>query len=142
MDAAGLDDLLRVIVRVLPAASPGQLQEGWLQATRERHVATAAAFGLVVVRDARATPDRLAAGRALQRAGLAAATRGLAVQPLNQILEMADHEVAGVDTTRFCASLAELVPAEWQAVTAFRIGWPTATPHLAPRRSAGEVIRG
>jgi len=59
------------------------------------------------------------------------------------VFEMADHEAATGDAaTSFSTSLNELVPAARQAVTAFRIGWPSAMPHLAPRRLAEEVIRG
>jgi hypothetical protein len=45
MDAAGLGEPLRSVIRLLPASSQEQMQGGWLDATRDRHVATAAAYG-------------------------------------------------------------------------------------------------
>lgn len=141
LDTAGLGEPLRVVARTLPAAGRAMLQQGWLDATRDRHVATAAAFGMVLVLDAKDVRQRLAAGRLLQRALLFAASKDLAAQPLNQLFERADREASARLEPTFISALAELTPPGWQALTAFRIGHPTAPPRLAPRRLAEEVIR-
>lgn len=140
LDTAGLGEPLRVAVRLLPAADRATLQQGWLDATRDRHVATTAAFGMIAVRDGNDTSQRLVAGRLFQRALLFAASRGLAAQPLNQIFERVDREATDKLVPTFASALTDITPPGWQAVTAFRIGHPTAPPRLAPRRLAEEVI--
>jgi hypothetical protein len=125
----------------MPAADMATMQRGWLDATRDRHVATAAAYGLVAVRDAADPAQRLGAGRRYQRLHLAATVQGLAMQPLNQVLERADRErTAGLDAT-FGRAMAALTPAGWETLMPFRVGYPTGQPGLAPRRPAEEVIR-
>ena len=140
LDTAALAEPARLLVRLLPPSDRSTLQRGWVDATRDRHVATAAAFGLVAVGDGADPVQRIAAGRLFQRIHLAATLNGLAIQPLNQIFERLDREAsAGLGST-FAPAMAELVPAGDQIVTAFRIGHPTTTPHLSPRRPAEEVL--
>ena len=141
MDTSGLPDMLRVAVRTLPPSSASAMQGGWIDSTRSRSVATAAAYGLVVVRDRADTRSRIAAGRLFQRVHLSSTTRGLALQPLNQVIERVDREATSSLGSRFSDALSALTPAGWQAVMAFRIGYPTETPCRAPRRWAEEVIR-
>ena len=140
MDAAGLGEPLRSVLRLLPTSSQELMQGGWLDATRDRHVATAAAYGLVRVRDRRNPVQLLQAGRLLQRTHLHATTRGLAFQPLNQTFERADREAASGRRGEFDVRLQEMTPAGWDMVTAFRIGYPTTPAGLAPRRPLREVI--
>jgi hypothetical protein len=66
--------------------------------------------------------------------------RGLALQPLNQVLERVDREIAAGLAPKFGSSIAELVPAERDGVIAFRIGHPTTIPYPSPRRPAADVI--
>jgi hypothetical protein len=117
------------------------MQQGWLDATRDRHVSTAAAFGLIAVRDGGDLAQRLLAGRLLQRIHLFATTKGLAPQPLNQIFERADREVDGGLEATFGSAVDELTPKGWRGVTAFRTGYPTAAPALSPRRPIEAVLR-
>jgi nitroreductase len=140
MDTAGLSDLFRVVVRLLPPSDRATLQQGWVDATRDRHVATAAAFGLIGVQDGAVLSQRVAAGRLFQRIHLAATLRGLAIQPLNQVFERVDRETAAGLEPTFGAAMAELTPAGQVVVMAFRIGHPIATPNLSPRRPAEDVI--
>jgi hypothetical protein len=141
MDAGGLGEVARVLVRLLPPSDQATMDQGWVDATRDRQVATAAAFGLITVRDAADPAQRLLAGRLLQRVHLFATTKGLALQPLNQTFERADREAdRGLDAT-FGRALAALTPDGWQGVTAFRVGYPTATPALSPRRPVEAVLR-
>jgi hypothetical protein len=142
LDAAGLSEPLRIAARPLPPIDRTSLQSGWLDATRTRHVATAAAYGLVLVKDRADTRARIAAGRLFQRAHLWTTGHGLAVQPLNQIIERADRERSLSLAPVFGPELEQLTPPGWQAVMAFRIGHPTSAPRRAPRHLAEEVIRG
>lgn len=140
MDTAALPEPMRLFVRMLPASDRSTLQQGWVDATRDRHVATAAAFGLIAVADGTDPAQRIAAGRLFQRVHLAATISGLALQPLNQVFERIDRETsAGLEPT-FGTAVAQLSPPEAQIVIAFRIGHPISTPHLSPRRPAEDVL--
>lgn len=139
MDTAGLPEPMRLAVRVLPPADRATMQQGWVDATRDRHVATASAFGLVAVSDRTDLGQRIAGGRLFQRLHLAATARGLAVQPLNQILERVDREIAGALDPTFSRAIEEYAPPNRQVVLAFRIGHPASSPNLSPRRPAEDV---
>jgi hypothetical protein len=141
MDASGLGDVQRLLVRILPPSSQATMQQGWLDATRDRHVSTAAAFGLITVRDASDQVQRLLAGRLLQRVHLAATTNGLALQPLNQVFERADREVSAGLAPVFSRAVDGLSPGGSHGVTAFRIGYSESAAALSPRRAAEDVIR-
>ena len=47
IDGAGLDDTTVAAAKLLPAISPSQQDDGFLSATRDRQVPTAAAFGII-----------------------------------------------------------------------------------------------
>jgi hypothetical protein len=141
MDAGGLGDVQRLLVRMLPPSSQATMQQGWLDATRDRQVSTAAAFGVITIPSATDQRQRLMAGRLLQRIHLYATTQGLAVQPLNQIFERADREASAGLAPLFTGTADGLSPDGWQGVTAFRIGYPESAASLSPRRPAEDVIR-
>ena len=109
--------------------------------TREIHVGTARAFGIVAVRDSRDNAQRLRGGRAWQRMHLWATTQGLAMQPLNQMTERADREAQLGLKPDFGDVLKDLVGEPgWQALMPFRVGYPTAEARLSPRRAVGDVV--
>ena len=139
LDAAGLSSLVTIAGKLLPAQSPGELGEAWLEATEERHTATAAAYGIVVVDDAADAAARLRGGRTLQRVHLWATGAGLALHHMNQITERADREVVLESPRRFGPELADRVPSGRQALCAFRIGHPTRPAGLSPRRPVEDV---
>ncbi|MEA2549906.1 MAG: hypothetical protein QOE42_2504 [Chloroflexota bacterium] len=141
MDAGGLGDVQRILVRMLPPSSQATMQQGWLDATRDRQVSTAAAFGLVTVKDTTDQGQRMLAGRLLQRIHLYATAKGLALQPLNQIFERADREASAGLGPVFKAAVDGLSPDGWHGVTAFRIGYSESAAGLSPRRAAEDVIR-
>ena len=141
MDAGGMGDIQRLLVRMLPPSSQATMQQGWLDATRGRQVSTAAAFGMITVRNATDQRQRLVAGRLLQRTHLYATTKGLVLQPLNQIFERADREASAGLAPMFTGAAAGLGPDGWHGVTAFRIGYPESAAGLSPRRPAEDVIR-
>jgi hypothetical protein len=140
IDTAGLDEPVRVIVRLLPPSDRRTMQQGWLEATATRHVPTAAAFGLLSVRDRADTAQRIEAGQLFERVHLFATTHGLALQPLNQVFERIDRETTSGLTPTFTRAIQDLAPAGQQALGAFRVGYGTTHPHLAPRRPVIDVI--
>ncbi len=139
IDTAGLPPLVRALAKMLPQSQEGS-DSGWLRLTREVHVPTAAAFGLVVVRDARNNAQRIAAGRLWQRMHLTATTQGLAMQPLNQMLERADREQTAELSPEFTEAVRKLAQPGWEAVMPFRTGYPTAQALKSPRRLVEEVL--
>jgi hypothetical protein len=141
MDAGGLGDVQRLLVRMLPPSSQATMQQGWLDATRDRQVSTAAAFGFVTVKDATDQGQRLLAGRLLQRIHLVATSKGLALQPLNQVFERADREADAGLAPVFSRAVGSLSPDGWHGITAFRIGYPQSAAALSPRRVAEDTIR-
>jgi hypothetical protein len=109
IDTQGLDDLTRAAAKLLPATSRTAGDRFWLDRTRDVHVATAAAFGVVTVPDPDDLTQRLAGGRLLQRIHLFTAGHGLALQHMNQITERADRErQLGLDAV-FGAALDDLL---------------------------------
>ncbi len=141
IDAQALPGWLRVAAKLMPPISNERADRLWLDATREVHVATAPAFGLLVARDASDNPQRVRGGRLWQRMHLWAQTQGIAMHPLNQLAERADRERSAGLAAQFQPLLAELVGnAGWQALMPFRLGYPTVPALRSPRRQVDEVL--
>ena len=141
LDAQGLPPVINTLAKMLPAVSPERADAAWLEATRDRHVATAAAFGILAVPDSRDPRMRLRGGRMWQRMHLWATTRGLAMQPLNQLVERADRERQLALTPTNTAALAGLIGGSGvEALMPFRIGYPVREAALSPRRDVRAVL--
>jgi len=141
LDAQSLPPFINVMAKILPPLSQEQSDQAWLRTTRDRHVATAAAFGLIVVPDTNDNAWRIRGGRLWQRMHLWATTQGLSMQPLNQMSERADRErMLGIEP-RFGTALKELVSVpEMQALMPFRLGYPTMQARPSPRRDVTAVL--
>jgi hypothetical protein len=140
IDAQSLSPALVTAVKLLPDSGEATGNSVWRDNTRSIHVATAAAFGLLAVRDPRNNTQRLNGGRLWQRMHLWATTQGVAMQPLNQLCERADRELQLGIPPRFGGALRELVgDASWQALMPFRLGYPTVASLPSPRRAAEDV---
>ncbi len=135
----GLSELLVRIAILLPDFSAEQFADTWVQQTRDRHVATAATFGLIAVQDPRDLGSLLAAGRCWQRLHLEAAARGIAAQPLNQPMELADRDAALERASPTAGKLTRLGGDAGTPVFAFRLGWPTGPARRSPRRALATV---
>jgi hypothetical protein len=141
IDAAGLSPLITALGKILPPQSREQNDQAWIQQTRDNYVKTAAAFGIVIVRDATDNAQRIAGGRLYQRLHLAAVNRGLAMQPLNQITERIDREKLLTLNPQFTQAGADLMPETgWQPLMSFRIGYPTVAASPSPRRGVDSVL--
>ena len=140
VDASGLTPLLGALGKMVPATQASNDQY-WLTGTRDRQLPTAAAFGLLLVADPGDVVQRLAAGRLYQRLHLWATTQGLAMQPLNQLVERAERERSTAGPGPAAAALAGLVADDsWSPVMPFRVGYPTAAAPASPRRALGDVL--
>jgi hypothetical protein len=140
LDAAGLPDVVASLGKLLPPQSREATGESWLRATRDRHTATAAAYGIVAVRNAADRRTQLEGGRLLQRVHLWATGHGLGLHHMNQLTERADREVQLGLAPRFGDAVADLIPSGWEALATFRVGHPTREPRKSPRRPVQAVI--
>ena len=135
-----IGNVLRVLGKLVPV-SREQSGQGWLTATRDTQLPTAAGFGTLAVRNSLDNAQRIRAGRTWQRMHLWATTQRIAMQPLNQVVERAEREqTAGLEPEFTRAIAALLSDTGWQMVMPFRIGYPTLEAFLSPRRPAEEVV--
>lgn len=135
---AGLSGIKLALARILPV-SPASAHAGWLSQTTMQ-LETAPLAGLIAVRDRFDRPTALAAGRAWQRLHLAAAAQGVALQPMNQAIEMVDRERQTRRSTAFTDRMAALSGAGWTATFAFRAGRPGAEAPPSARRPLSAVL--
>lgn len=130
--------MVRAMAKILPTSHDFN-NDAWLESTRDTHLPTAAAVGSLVARDPFDPVQRMQAGRIWQRMHLWATTKGLAMQPLNQIEERVDRERAANLKPEFTDAMATLVPAGKHTIFSFRIGYPTTEALTSPRRRAEDV---
>jgi hypothetical protein len=140
LDTQGLTDTFAGFAKLLPASSRAAGDKFWLASTRDTHVATAQAYGMIAVRNARERSQRLSGGRVLQRIHLSATAQGLALHHMNQLTEREDREQSLGLPPRFGSAVRALVPAPWQTLVTFRLGYPLRAAHLSPRRSVVDVV--
>jgi hypothetical protein len=141
IDAQALPGWMRAAAKVLPPITQEQSEQIWLKSTREVQVATAPAFGVLLAHDAADNSNRLQSGRLWQRMHLWAQTKGIAMQPLNQMPERADRERNLGIEPRFGNALKELAgDPGWEVLMPFRLGYPTVPALASPRRSVDEVL--
>jgi hypothetical protein len=75
-----------------------------------------------------------------QRLHLQATARGVAMQPLNQLMEWADRDRVASRPSAAAETLAKLVgESRWRAVFGFRAGWPVQPALPSPRRPVDRV---
>jgi hypothetical protein len=146
LDTSGNPALRRAFLKMLPNTmlnDPAQSSNSFRQATKDIHVATAAAFGLVLVRNKQDHAEQMQGGRLWQRLHLWVTTQGISVQPLNQTTERIDREQQlGIEPV-FGNAVAELIGDDsWQLLMPFRIGYPTVQTNKSPRRALEEVLIG
>ncbi len=141
LDAAGLPPLMTAIAKMLPPPSAETNHRYWLDATRDVHVATSPVFGLIVVRDLYDRVQTVRAGRMWQRMHLQATSQGIAMQPLNQPVELVDRERELNKEPHAAQVLADLTgdPA-WKPTFAFRAGYPERAALASPRRPVEQVV--
>lgn len=140
LEAAGLSSFTMLLARLIPV-SPERSHAAWLDQTKDTQLATAAAFGLIAVRDLYDREQALAAGRLWQRLHLQATLMGLAMQPLNQLPERVDRELQQGQPAATAKVLASLTgDAAWKATFCFRLGWPTREAPASPRQGVDEVM--
>jgi hypothetical protein len=137
IDGVGLRPLVRTLGKLLPATSRQAADRTFVDRTVIQ-TRSAAAFGVIVVDDPSARPERLSGGRLAQRLHLWSAANDLGFQYMNQITEQIDRDRQLGRDAPFEAPLADLVGDG--ALVAFRVGTPTVPGVMSPRRPALEVL--
>jgi hypothetical protein len=140
IDAQGLSTLRRILGKILPPVSDERANQLWLEATEEKHTATADSYGLLTVRDANEKSQLVSAGRLWQRLHLSGTTRSLAMHPMNQVTEWIDRQLDLDEPPVHEEQLRELTSNRNRTVFTFRIGYPTEKAKESPRRSV-EMVR-
>jgi hypothetical protein len=138
LDTAGLSSFSRFFAGLLPK-SDSLTNQGWLAMTRDTQIPTAPLTGLIAVRNRYDRPMALAAGQTWQRLHLAAVAHGVAMQPLNQPVEMVDREKQLKRGLTWGQRMASLTPG-WEATFAFRAGLPGHSAPPSPRRRLADVL--
>jgi nitroreductase len=141
LDGQGLGPLALGAAKVLPPSSRTAGDSFWVTQTRTVHTATAAAYGVITVADPDDVRTQLDAGRLLQRIHLAATSRGIALQHLNQITERIDREATTGAAATFAPRFAALLPSGAVPLLTLRVGYPVRAARPTPRRSVAEVTR-
>lgn len=142
VDAAGLSPFVTAMAKMLPDQDIATANRYWRDATRDVHIPTAALFGLVLVRDRMDVTQCLAAGKAWQLCHLTATKFGLAAQPLNQPVEMADRNLVLGQQDFYKNALASLTDwKDWDPAFVFRLGFAEKAGVPSPRRPLGDVLR-
>jgi len=98
-------------------------------------------FGVIAVRDRYDREQSLRAGRTWQRAHLLATARHLAGRPVNEAVELIDHQRSLHQEPEAMAELSELIGEDgWQPTFMFRLGYPVRQVSPSPRRPVSDVL--
>jgi hypothetical protein len=134
--------------QALPGAAPDmeaaftKADAAWLEATRKVSCATAAVFGLIMVRGTRTDHVlHMEAGRLWQRIHFEGVIRGLAMQPMNHVIEIIDHEAANQLQPNTVTRLK--LPGDWngwEPIFGFRLGYADGPAPRSPRRPLSPVV--
>ncbi len=139
LDAAGLSFFALTYARLF-SVSPETSHAAWLNQTRDVQLASAPLTGLIAVSDRYDRKATLAAGRIWQKLHLSATARGLAMQPLNQPIEMIDRERQTGQGDQWARRIARLTGDKWQATFSFRAGVASRPAPPSPRRRLKDVV--
>lgn len=140
LETAGLSPLTLMLAKAVPVPAKTQ-HEAWLSQTRGAQLSTAPLTGFIAVRDRHDRSAALAAGRAWQRLHLAATLSGVALQPLNQPMEVVDRDHQLGRGAAWDHRLSHLTGSDdWQPTFSFRAGMPTHDAPASPRRALGDVV--
>ena len=140
LETAGLSPATYLLAKTRPL--PARFKhDAWVAQTRDDQLATAPLTGFIAVRDRYDRPTALAAGRVWQRLHLGATLAGVAVQPLNQPMEMVDRERQLGHAPGWDQRLADLTGTpDWRPTFSFRAGISTHVAGASPRRALADTL--
>jgi len=98
-------------------------------------------FGAIAVRDRYDREQCLRAGRNWQRIHLLTTARHLAGRPVNEAVELVDHQRSLNQEPQAMADLSALIGENrWQPTFMFRLGYPVRQVAPSPRRPVNDVL--
>jgi len=98
-------------------------------------------FGVIAVRDRYDREQCLSAGRIWQRTHLLTTARHLAGRPVNEAVELVDHQRSLNQEPEALADLSALIGENtWQPTFMFRLGHPVRQVAPSPRRPVNDVL--
>jgi hypothetical protein len=139
LGAAGLSFFALAYARLF-SVSAETSHAAWLRNTCDVQLASAPLTGLIAVRNRYDRKATIAAGRVWQKLHLSATARGLAMQPLNQPIEMIDRERQTGGGNQWAKRIAHMTGDEWQATFSFRAGFASRPAPPSPRRRFKDVV--
>jgi hypothetical protein len=129
------------IAKILPDLPRQQNDLSFAKNVREIMLPSAAAFGILAVKDSLDNRPRLSCGRVWERIHLWGTTQGLAMQPLNQMCERVDRETQLESEPVIGKAVRALLNDDtWYALMPFRLGYPAREVNPSPRRGIDRVI--
>ena len=141
IDSFGLPPLSLATVKMLPKPEPEKTHRQWVQATRDVQLETAPLIGVIAVRDPYDRVSALRSGLFWQRLHLWAVSQGLAMQPMNQIVQVIDRQRQQQLEPEMQRRLTALLGDDrWQASFMFRAGYPTIEAVPSPRRGLEDLV--
>ena len=141
IDTAGLEPFVTAAAKMLPALSAKKSHEYWLRETREVQLPTAPVLGVIGVPNPYDRIQALEAGRLWQLYHLWATLHGVALQPLNQILERIDRlRALGKRSTTPPVLVRMLRGRGVHPMFVFRMGFPLRAANPSPRRPVEQVL--
>ena len=139
LEASGLSFLALTYARFFPVSAKTS-HDAWLSQTRDTQVGSAPVLGLIAVRDRYDRVQTIAAGRCWQRLHLDATLNGVALQPVNQPVEMIDRERQLGQVGDFARRITALTGSDSQATFSFRAGKCSRSGVSSPRRRLADVL--
>lgn len=143
IDSLALSATKTALAKMAPPPDSKSINAHWLKQTRDIHLQTAPLFGMISQRNPYDMRETVQTGMLWQRLHLYGTANGLAMQPLNQPMEMVDIERAKKlkpeTTGRILALLPETEHSHAPVFT-FRMGYSFRAIPPSPRRGPDQTI--
>jgi nitroreductase len=143
VDEFGLPSLIAATIKFLPSSALSfALRHKLFKAGSYADLLRATPlFGVIAVRDRYDREQSLRAGRIWQRTHLLATALNVAGRPVNEAVELVDHQRALNQPPQAMGELTKLIGEnEWQPTFMFRLGYAARSVPPSPRRPLNDVL--